>query len=391
MTQPMDRRQLLIRGSALGAAGLPILAGQSSAAAKAASASTLFKGISFADDGLAFTPREYATLLGTLTGSQDVLADNYSNGGFVEELEGTFARLLGKERAIFLPTGTLANHLAVRTLAGLDRRVLLQAESHLFNDSGDCLETLSGLKAIPLGAGHASLDSSEVRAWIDRSATGRVETRVGVISIENPVRRMDHQFVDPTELTSICNHARERGIRLHLDGARLFALPLHTGRSVRDHAAPFDTVYVSLWKHFNGASGGILAGETKIIEGMFHTRRMFGGSLPQAWPEIALAPKFLETFQDDYAKSWVAADELIALLGADQRFKVRRIPNGTSRFLLEIPGVAPDPLIGKLQRRGVKFPHARAETSVFPMQVNPTILRSTPAEIMRTITDALAG
>jgi hypothetical protein len=83
----------------------------------------LFKGVSFAVDGLGLAPREYATLLEQLTRSQDVHADDYSNGGFVEELEGTFARLLGKERAIFLPTGTLTNHLAARALASAQHRV----------------------------------------------------------------------------------------------------------------------------------------------------------------------------------------------------------------------------------------------------------------------------
>jgi threonine aldolase len=387
----MDRRQLLIRGSAMSVAGLPILAAQSSAAASAAAATSLFKGISFTDDGLALTPREYASLLGTLTSAQDVRADYYSNGGAVEELEAAFARVLGKERAIFLPTGTLANHLAVRTLAGTDRRVLLQAESHLYNDSGDCLETLSGLNAIPLGMGRATVDAADIKAWVERSAGGRVETRVGVISIENPVRRMDHQMVDPEELASICSYARERGIRLHLDGARLFALPLHSGRSVREHAAPFDTVYVSLWKHFNAATGGVLAGDAKVIDGMFHTRRMFGGSLPQAWPEIALVTKYLQSFPEDYAKAWRVADELIALLGADRRFKVRKVPGGTTRFLLEIPGVAPEPFVEKLKRRGVAFPAARAGTGVFAMQVNPTILRSTPTALMQAIAESLAG
>jgi len=386
----MDRRQLLVLGGAMGATGLPFLANDSHAATRA-SASSLFRGISFADDGLGLTPHEYASLLDTLTSSQDVHADNYSNGGFVEELEGTFARLLGKERAIFLATGTLANHLAVRTLAGADRRVLVQAESHLYNDSGDCLETLSGLNAIPLGAGQATPDRSDVRAWVERSATGRVETRVGVISIENPVRRMNHQMVDPAELAAICSYARERGVRLHLDGARLFTLPLHTRQSVRDHAAPFDTVYVSLWKHFNGASGGMLAGDGKVIQGMFHTRRMFGGSLPQAWPEIALVPKYLESFQEDYAKAWRAADELIALLSSDQRFKVHRVPQGTSRFLLEVPGIAPELLAERLMRRGVTFPHPKPDTGFFPMQVNPTILRSTPTALKQAISDSLRG
>ena len=387
----MDRRQLLVIGSAMGAAGLPFVAVGSHAATREASTSSLFTRISFADDGLGLTPREYASLLDTVTRSRDLRADNYSNGGFVEELEGTFARLLGKERAIFLATGTLANHLAVRTLAGADRRVLVQAESHLYNDSGDCLETLSGLNAIPLSAGQATLDRSDVTAWVERSATGRVESKVGVISIENPVRRVNHQMVDPMELAAICGYARERGIRLHLDGARLFTLPLHTRQSVKDHAAPFDTVYVSLWKHFNGASGGILAGDDKVIRGMFHSRRMFGGSLPQSWPVIALVPKYLESFQNDYAKAWLAADELIALLSPDQRVKVHRIPQGTSRFLLEVPGVAPELLAQRLLSRGVTFPHPQPNSGFFPMQVNPTILRSTPTALAQAILNSLTG
>ena len=387
----MDRRQLLFLGSAMGATGLPFLSNDSSAVPHATLAPPLFRGISFVDDGLGLTPREYALLLDTLTTAQEVHADYYSNGGFVEELEGTFARLLGKERAIFLPTGTLANHLAVRALAGTDRRVLVQAESHLYNDSGDCLETLSGLTAIPLGAGEATLNRSDVRTWVDRSATGRVETRVGVISIENPVRRMNHQMCDPAELTAICTYARDQGIRLHLDGARLFTLPLHTHQSVRDHAAPFDTVYVSLYKHFNGASGAVLAGDAKVIQGMFHARRMFGGSLPQAWPEIALIPKYLETFQDDYAKAWRAADELIAHLSSDRRFKVHRVPEGTSRFLLEVSGIAPELLTARLLHRGVTFPHPKPDTGYFPLQVNPTILRSTPTAITQAILDSFTS
>ncbi len=385
----MDRRQILALGSTVATVGIPLL--RNDPAGTTAAATLPSRGVDFAVDGLGLTPREYATLLGQTASSQDIHADNYSNGGFVEELEATFARLLGKERAIFLATGTLANHLAVRTLAGADRRVLVQAESHLYNDSGDALQTLSGLNVIPLGAGRATLDPSEVRAWVDRSGTGRVETRVGVISIENPVRRMDHQMFDAPELAAICSDARDRGIRLHLDGARLFTLPLHSRISVGEHAAPFDTVYVSLWKHFNGASGGILAGGRKVIQGMYHTRRMFGGSLPQAWPGIALVPRYLQSFQDDYARAWRAADELILLLNADRRFKAQKVSNGTSRFLLEVPNIAPELLTERLQRRGVNLPHPKAGTSIFPLQVNPTLLRSTPAALLRAIADSLTS
>src|SRR5919107_475402 len=83
-------------------------------------------------DGVPHTPAEYARLLGTL--AESVTPDEYSRGGVVEALETRMAAMLGKEAAVWLPTGTLANHLAVRLLAGARRRVLVQAESHLYRD-----------------------------------------------------------------------------------------------------------------------------------------------------------------------------------------------------------------------------------------------------------------
>ena len=80
----------------------------------------------------------------------------------MEELEEHFASVLGKERAVFMPTGTLANHLAVRTLARGTGRAIVQAESHLFNDSGDCVQTLSGINLIPLASGRGSFTLDDV-------------------------------------------------------------------------------------------------------------------------------------------------------------------------------------------------------------------------------------
>src|SRR5690606_19841138 len=273
----MDRRRFL--GVSGAAAASPMLAALGTPATANATA-TLFKRVNFASDGLGLSPAEYAALLGEVVAEDGFEPDYYSQGGAIRELERKFARLLGKDDAIYLPTGTLANHLAVRRLAGADRRVLVQAESHLYNDSGDCAQTLGGLNLVPLAEGASTLSVGEVERWLQRSDGGRVETRVGVIAIESPVRRRHHEMADFDELTRVSSLARERGIRLHLDGARMFNLPLHSGRSLHEYSALFDTVYVSLWKHFNAGSGAILAGDASFIEGLYHQRRMFGGALP---------------------------------------------------------------------------------------------------------------
>lgn len=381
----MDRRQFLAAGG--WAAATPLLA-QLGTQSRSGTEPEPLQHVDFTSDGLGLAPREYAAQLHEAMAAHPIEADYYSNGGLVQQLERRFAQRLGKEAAMFVPTGTLANHLAVRKLAGHDRRVLVQAESHFFNDSGDCAELLSGLNLVPLGVGRSTIDLSEIASWVERSASGRVAAKVGVIALESPVRRKDHEMVDPAELERVCRYAREQGIRLHLDGARMFNLPFHSGRSVRDYAALFDTVYVSLWKHFNGASGAMLAGDADFIDGLFHTRRMFGGSLPHAWPSVSLVGRYLDRYEDDYANAWRAADRFIALIQADRRFKVRKLPNGTSRFFLTVAGATPDGLTRRARENGVILPYARPDTGEFPMQVNPTITRMTPETLARVLIDA---
>ena len=108
--------------------------------------------VHFRSDGLALPPGEYADLLVRLAADPGIADDEFSREGVVAELEDRMAALLGKEMAVFLPSGTLANHLALRLLAERGRRVLVQRESHIYNDSGDCTQALSGLTPIPLAA-----------------------------------------------------------------------------------------------------------------------------------------------------------------------------------------------------------------------------------------------
>lgn len=374
----MDRRAFLAAGSLAASAGAFAAGAPPSPPPSTPGGTGLSSRVDFTHDGLGLDPREYAQLLQEAVAGEGLQPDYYALGGFVEALEADFARRLGKEAAIFVPTGTLANHLAVRRLAGNDRRVLVQADSHLFNDSGDCAEVLSGLNLIPLGEGRATLTLDEVAAWVERSATGRVETRVGVIVIEDPVRRHGHEYVDPSELAKICRYARERGIRLHLDGARMFNLPQHTGRSVVEHAALFDTVYVSLWKHFNAATGAILAGSRAHLEGLFHERRRFGGALPAAWPSLAPVPRFVASYEADYARAWSIADALFERLEATGRFRITRPPRHTSRVLMAVTGTDAPRFIERLAAEGIRLASPPEDSTTFALQVNTSLLRRTP-------------
>jgi threonine aldolase len=343
--------------------------------------------IHFRSDGLVLSPGEYARLLARLCETGPIAADEFSLGGAVDRLERRMAELLGKETAVFMPSGTLANHLALRLLGRRGRRMLVQHESHLYCDCGDCAQELSGLTLVPLAAGRTGFTLDEVRAEFALEDEGRVRTPVGAVSIESPVRRRQGEVFDFAEMKRIAGFARERGIGLHLDGARLFLAAPYTGVSPAAYAAPFDTVYVSLYKYFNAAGGAVLAGPRQLLDGLYHQRRMFGGGLRQAWPYAAVALHYLEGFAERFAEAAAMADRLFAAIADHPQVAVLRSPASTNVTRLRVGGAGAAALPGRLAARGISIrpPFAASpEGAEFELVVNETLRRR---PIDRTIAD----
>ncbi|MGD9905566.1 MAG: low specificity L-threonine aldolase [Vicinamibacterales bacterium] len=339
-------------------------------------------------DGVGLSPRAYAALLAELSAGRDVVEDSYLLGGEVEAFERHWAALLGKETAVFMPSGTLANHLALRALAGARRRVVVPETSHIYNDTGDACQTLSALTLLPLGPGAAGFTRADVEAVLARTASGRVAADIGAIAIESPVRRMSGQQFDWDELQRIAALARDRGIGLHLDGARMFIAAAYTGRSPAALAAPFDTVYVSLWKYFNCGQGAILAGPRRVLDGMFHTRRMFGGNLAVGWPAAVVARHYMDGFVERLRAAIAVSEDLYRALQAHGRAEVERIPDGTNLARVRFRGVEPAAVARRLAERGIRVP-APAAAGVITLAVNETWTRSSAGELVAAFEHAL--
>ena len=345
------------------------------------------KRIDFIYDGTELSPKEYADLLIKLVDEGKVKIDNYSKGGIVEELENKFASLLGKESAVFMPTGTLANHIAVRRLANNNRRIIVQEQSHFYNDSGDCAETLSGLNLISTGDNAVDFSVNDVINIVNQTKTGRVETRIGVIAIETPVRRKQDRIFVYEKIKPISDYAKANRIKTHLDGARLFVQSAHTNIEPAKYGELFDTVYTSMYKCFNAPSGAILAGTKQFTESLFHERRMFGGGLPAAWPFAAIALYYADSFMSDYKTGWLNAQKFFSILKKEERFTFSELENGTHIVRLDIKGKDINSFRGSLGKKNIQL-HEPVGNGFF-LKINPTINRIQPEALAELFLDSL--
>ena len=340
-------------------------------------------------DGIGITPREYAALLNRLCQSRDVEDDNYLLGGEVAAFEQHWARLLGKETAVFMPSGTLANQLALRALAGAKRRVIVPEMSHIYNDTGDACQTLSNLTLMPLAPGRATFTKADVEAVLTRTAGGRVATEIGAIVIESPIRRLSGQMFDWDEAKRIAAFAREKGIGMHLDGARLFIASAYTGISPAEYSAEFDTVYVSLWKYFNCGIGAILAGPKRVLDGMFHVRRMFGGNLAVGWNAAVVARHYMDGFESRLKNAVQISETFYAAMARHPRIGIERIPNGTNLTRVSFKGVDAAQVGKQLAERGIAM-SAPAGPATITFGVNETWNRMTAADLIGAFEKSLA-
>lgn len=298
--------------------------------------------------------------------------DSYLAGGAVAELERRFATMLGKEDCAFLPTGTLANHVAVRILAGEATRVIVQHESHLYRDESDATQLLSGLNLVSLAPDRAGPSLDEIRAAVDEAENGPYPLKIGAISLESPVRRARGELLDPAALRDIAAYARGKGIRLHLDGARLLLAP--PGYDVAGTAGLFDTVYVSLYKYLDAPFGAVLAGSKADIAKARALRHQFGGTLYQAWPCAVLVLAALDDFDARHKAAFAAANQLFATLEKAGAAKLKPAPNASNiRQLVLKPKIA-EGVFDRMRLAGVRLARPGAD-GVTDIWINDTLTR----------------
>ena len=259
--------------------------------------------VNFIYDGLAFSPQEYLEKLNEINKSHPIQPDFYGNGGATKALEDTFAKITGKEKAIYLPTGTMANQLAIKLLNEDNTKVLVSENSHIYRDEADAAQSVHGKRLIPVGKGKAYFNLNDLKSTIRYLNENEVfKSGIGTVAIENPIRRADGTTVPIETIKELSEYCKENGYRLHLDGARIHLAAAYTKVSLAAYASYFDTVYISLYKYLNATGGAILCGDAALIDKIVHEIKIHGGTVFQSWNNTAVALHYLRDIDERWKK-----------------------------------------------------------------------------------------
>ncbi len=345
----------------------------------------------FRGDGEPKTPSTMLQQLAEFDQKFTLKEDTYSLGGNVEQLEKKCAEMLGKAAAIFMPTGTLANHLAIRKLCGIKPRAIVQEQSHLYNDSGDCVTRLSNINLIPLAKECPYFTLETLKAAVEQAESGRVINPVGAVMVESPVRRQSGKIMPFDEMKAVTDYCRDKQIGSHLDGARLYMMSGATGIPPTDYAALFDTVYVSLYKYFGAPFGAILAGTAEFTDGLYHDRRLFGGGLASANFAAALALQGIDGFEERFNRAMTQTRALFDKINALESITVERFEHGSNMFPLKLASdVNSTRFVKTLEEHSVSVsPPDGDHAGCIMLTVNPTILRQDIRDLLCTFERAI--
>jgi threonine aldolase len=233
--------------------------------------------------------------------------DVYGEDPTVNRLQATVATLLGKPAALFVPTGTMANQASLHACVRPGDVVLAGEGAHLLLFESGAAAALSGVQVQTIGRG-GFFGGDDVAAAVNPREAHYAQTRV--VAVENTHNRAGGRVFPLAAIKEVAAAARERGLHLHLDGARLWNAVVATGTPPAAWAAPFDTATVCLSKGLGAPAGSLVCGSQETIERVHRARKMFGGGMRQAGILAAAGLYALEHHVDRLAEDHANARRL---------------------------------------------------------------------------------
>jgi threonine aldolase len=245
--------------------------------------------------------------------------DVYREDPTIERLQEMVADLLGKEAALFVPSGTMSNQLCLRTLTHMGDEVVVHEDAHVLHYEGGSAAALSALQLRPVPGPFGVLSPESVTAAI--RPAGEHFAHTGAVEMENTHNRCGGTIWPLEAMQAVTALAHERGIKVHLDGARLWNAHVATGVPLNDYAAAADSVSVCFSKGLGAPVGSALAGSYEFVERARDNRKRYGGAMRQAGIIAAGAVYALENniarLAEDHANAATLASYLLEVPGLE--------------------------------------------------------------------------
>jgi threonine aldolase len=280
--------------------------------------------------------------------------DVFSEDPSVIELQEETTRVLGKEAALYAPSGCMANQLAIAAHTTTGDEVILEADAHIFNYETTAASYLSRVQLYPVKAtDRGLLSADDIRPAIREKAYYMPITRV--IAIENTHNRAGGTVYPIERIREVSELACANGIIMHLDGARLWNACAYSGLAPKDYADHFDTVSVCFSKGLGAPVGSVLAGPKDFIKKAHRFRKIWGGGMRQAGIIAAGALYALRNNRERLVEDHVKAKRFAEIICNDSKnVKIDMSRLETNIVLLKIEGVTDlARAIGMLKERGV--------------------------------------
>ncbi|HEU5233379.1 MAG TPA: GntG family PLP-dependent aldolase [Terriglobales bacterium] len=206
--------------------------------------------------------------------------DVYGEDPTVNRLEASAARIFGREAALFVPTGTMGNQIAIKVHTRPGQEIICEERAHILDWEMAMPALFSGCLIRTLRGEDGILTWSEIKNKIPSSSYARAQT--GLIELENTHNMAGGAITAPEVTNEICRQAHDRGIPVHLDGARIFNAAVALGRPVAEVAGKVDSVMFCLSKGLGAPVGSMLVGSRKFIDQARSVRKALGGGMRQA-------------------------------------------------------------------------------------------------------------
>ncbi len=279
--------------------------------------------------------------------------DVYGEDPTVNRLESRAAGIAGKEAALFVPTGTMGNTIAVKLLTEHGQEVICDSRAHLLDYEMSMVAWFSGciVRAIPTEDGVLSWD--QVRRLM--KPVNPYSAPTGLVEIENTHNMAGGTVYPMRTVREICDGAHERGVKVHMDGARIFNAAAALGMPVKEIAASADTLMFCLSKGLGAPAGSILAGPAELIaKGRLYRKRL-GGGMRQVGVLAAACLVALEEsprrLEDDHRNARFLAESLARMAGV--RIDPASVATNIVVFDVSATGMAPAEISTRLKERGV--------------------------------------